>query len=85
MRRIDLGILEIGRVFLRFFIPMRSLKSAGWAPSVMTIPDSGFMMADGASCLPIPPEEEKRIVEELTQQSERNLKEGNLYYVISNR
>ncbi|PKI64379.1 hypothetical protein CRG98_015239 [Punica granatum] len=51
----------------------------------MTIPDSGSMMDDGASCLPIPPEEEYRIVEELTKISECNLKEGNVYYVISNR
>ncbi|KAK4797362.1 hypothetical protein SAY86_029688 [Trapa natans] len=42
-------------------------------------------MGDGASCLPIPPEEEKRIVDELMEKSERNLKEGNVYYVVSNR
>ncbi|KAK4795653.1 hypothetical protein SAY86_027979 [Trapa natans] len=51
----------------------------------MTIPDSGFLMDDGASCLPIPPEEEKRIVNELMEKSERNLKEGNVYYVVSSR
>ncbi|KAE8055031.1 hypothetical protein FH972_011901 [Carpinus fangiana] len=51
----------------------------------MTIPDSGFMMENGASCLPHPPEEEKRIVTDLMNKSEANLKEGNLYYVISNR
>lgn len=51
----------------------------------MTIPDSGFMMANGASCLPHTPEEEKRIIHELTSQSEANVKEGNLFYVISNR
>lgn len=51
----------------------------------MTIPDSGFMIDNDASCLPLPPEEEKRIVKELTDQSEANLKEGNLYYVVSNR
>lgn len=52
---------------------------------IMTIPDSGFMMENGASCLPHPPEEEKRIVTDLMNKSEANLKEGNLYYVISNR
>ncbi|KAG2676917.1 hypothetical protein I3760_12G073900 [Carya illinoinensis] len=51
----------------------------------MTIPDSGFMMENGASCLPHPPEEENRIVKDLMNISENNLKEGNIYYVISNR
>ncbi|KAF5477969.1 hypothetical protein F2P56_004572 [Juglans regia] len=51
----------------------------------MTIPDSSFMMDNGASCLPHPPEEENRIVTDLMNKSESNLKEGNLYYVISNR
>ncbi|KAH7513638.1 hypothetical protein FEM48_Zijuj11G0002100 [Ziziphus jujuba var. spinosa] len=51
----------------------------------MTIPDSGFMMENGVSCLPLPPEEENRIITELTNQSDANMKEGNLYYVISNR
>ncbi|XP_062025492.1 ubiquitin carboxyl-terminal hydrolase 9-like [Rosa rugosa] len=51
----------------------------------MTIPDSGFMMENEASCLPHTPEEEKRIIDELTRQSEANVKEGNLFYVISNR
>lgn len=51
----------------------------------MTIADSGCMMDNGASCLPCTSEEEKRIVMELTEKSESNLKEGNLYYVISNR
>lgn len=51
----------------------------------MTIPGSGFMIDTGESCLPLTPEEEKRIVKELTDQSEANLKEGNLYYVVSNR
>ncbi|KAK8493757.1 hypothetical protein V6N12_017855 [Hibiscus sabdariffa] len=49
----------------------------------MTIQDSGFMMEDGVSCLPCTPEEQKRIVTELKTESERNLKEGNLYFVIS--
>ncbi|KAK8685100.1 hypothetical protein V6N13_041109 [Hibiscus sabdariffa] len=49
----------------------------------MTIQDSGFMMEDGVSCLPCTPEEQKRIVSELKNESERNLKEGNLYFVIS--
>ncbi|KAK8518374.1 hypothetical protein V6N13_027851 [Hibiscus sabdariffa] len=51
----------------------------------MTIQDSGFMMEDGVSCLPCTPEEQKRIVTELKTESERNLKEGNLYFVISSR
>lgn len=51
----------------------------------MTIADSGFMMEAGASCLPCTPEEEKRIVTDLMRMAESNLKEGNLYYVISNR
>lgn len=52
---------------------------------IMTIPDSGFMMENGGSCLPHPPEEENRIVRDLMNISENNLKEGNIYYVISNR
>ncbi|KAI8019132.1 Ubiquitin carboxyl-terminal hydrolase 10 [Camellia lanceoleosa] len=51
----------------------------------MTIPDSGNMMENGAIGIPFSPEEEKRIVTELTNKAESNLKEGNLYYVISNR
>lgn len=51
----------------------------------MTISDTGFMMDNGASCLPVPPDEEKRVVEELTFKSEDNLKEGNVYYVVSIR
>ncbi|XP_012439859.1 ubiquitin carboxyl-terminal hydrolase 9 isoform X2 [Gossypium raimondii] len=49
----------------------------------MTIPDSGCVMENGASCLPCTPEEEKKIVTDLRNESERNLKEGNLYFVIS--
>lgn len=64
---------------------MQSSDPAGCELFVMTILDTGLMMGDGASCLPIPPEEEKRIVEDLMNKSERNLKEGNIYYVISNR
>ncbi|XP_022735791.1 ubiquitin carboxyl-terminal hydrolase 9-like [Durio zibethinus] len=51
----------------------------------MTIPDSGFMMENGVSCLPCTPQEEKKIVTDLRNESERNLKEGNLYFVISSR
>ncbi|CAB4310728.1 unnamed protein product [Prunus armeniaca] len=51
----------------------------------MTIADSGFMMENGASCLPHTPEEEKRIIDELARKSEANVKEGNLFYVVSNR
>lgn len=51
----------------------------------MTIPDAGCMMDNGAFGIPITPEEEKRIASQLTQEAESNLKEGNLYYVVSNR
>ncbi|CAL5430101.1 unnamed protein product [Camellia sinensis] len=51
----------------------------------MTIPDSGYMMENGAIGIPFTPEEEKRIVTELTNKAESNLRHGNLYYVISNR
>lgn len=47
--------------------------------------DSCHMMEKGLSCLPLRPEEEKRIVSELANRSDANLREGNLYYVISNR
>lgn len=51
----------------------------------MTIADSVVPMDCVASCIQLPPEEENRIVSELVKESELNLKEGNLYYVISNR
>jgi len=51
----------------------------------MTIADSGFMMENGGSCLPYTPEQEKQIVDDLMNKSESSLKEGNLYYVVSNR
>ncbi|XP_042520355.1 ubiquitin carboxyl-terminal hydrolase 9-like [Macadamia integrifolia] len=51
----------------------------------MTIPGSGYLMDNEASCLPCTPEEEKRIIDELTKEAESKLKEGNLYYVISSR
>lgn len=51
----------------------------------MTIPDSGGMMEDVESCLPCTPEEERSIIRELTEAAESNLKEGNLYYVLSNK
>ncbi|KAI4372132.1 hypothetical protein MLD38_010403 [Melastoma candidum] len=51
----------------------------------MTIPDSGFMLENGASCLPVPAADERRIVEGLTSKAEANLREGNLYYVVSYR
>lgn len=53
--------------------------------SSMTIPDSGYMMENESIGLPCTPEEEKRIIEELTSKSEPNMKEGDLYYVLSNR
>ncbi|KAI4303595.1 hypothetical protein MLD38_039204 [Melastoma candidum] len=51
----------------------------------MTIPDSQFMFESGVSCLPVPADEERRIVEELNSKVEADLREGNLYYVVSNR
>lgn len=51
----------------------------------MTVPDSGFMMDNGSPSLPLTPEEERRIVEDLKQESEKHLKQGNLYFVVSTR
>ncbi|XP_020225932.1 ubiquitin carboxyl-terminal hydrolase 9 [Cajanus cajan] len=51
----------------------------------MTIADSVFPMDSVASCIQLPPEEENRIVSELIKESELNLKDGNVYFVISNR
>ncbi|KAG4171926.1 hypothetical protein ERO13_A12G241400v2 [Gossypium hirsutum] len=59
------------------------VEKTGVNSSIMTIPDSGCVMENGASCLPCTPEEEKKIVTDLRNESERNLKEGNLYFVIS--
>lgn len=54
----------------------------------MTIPDSAgyhYMMENGSIELPCKPDEERRIVQELTAKAESNLQEGNLYYVVSGR
>ncbi|KAG8374513.1 hypothetical protein BUALT_Bualt10G0002800 [Buddleja alternifolia] len=54
----------------------------------MTIPDSSgydYMMENGSIELPCKPEEERRIVQDLNSKAESNLREGYLYYVISNR
>ncbi|KAJ0634602.1 putative ubiquitinyl hydrolase 1 [Helianthus annuus] len=51
----------------------------------MTIPDSGSMMDNESLCLPCTPEEEARIVKQLTEKDESCLKEGNFYYVLSTR
>ncbi|GAA0154693.1 cysteine protease [Lithospermum erythrorhizon] len=52
----------------------------------MTIADSsGYMMETGSISLPWTPEEEHRIIEDLTREAEANPKEGNSYYVISAR
>lgn len=48
----------------------------------MTIPDSE---STGVCEVPYSPEEERRIVTELNNEAEADLKEGNLYFVISNR
>ncbi|KAL8200955.1 hypothetical protein R6Q57_012294 [Mikania cordata] len=67
--------------------PPRSACTASLSKfcSNMTIPDSGSMMDNESICLPCTPEEEARIVKELTEKAESCLKEGNLYYVISSR
>lgn len=51
----------------------------------MTILDSGFLMENGGSCLPVPPEEEGRVVAELYRESEARLKEGDVFYVLSSK
>lgn len=51
----------------------------------MTILDSGFIMENESIELPCTPEQEKSIVRELTEKAESNLREGNLYFVVSNR
>lgn len=52
----------------------------------MTIADSsGYMMETRSIALPWNPEEECRIIEELTREAESNPREGNCYYVISAR
>lgn len=43
------------------------------------------MMENGSIELPCTPEEEARVIQELITKAESNLREGNLYYVISNR
>ncbi|KAH9718880.1 ubiquitin carboxyl-terminal hydrolase 10 [Citrus sinensis] len=43
------------------------------------------MMENGGSCLPCTPDEERQIVQDLKNQSELDLKEGNLYFLISTR
>lgn len=54
--------------------------------SIMTIPDSRHMMMENGSIeLPFSPEEERRIIQELTNKAESSLREGNLFYVISSR
>ncbi|KAH9718888.1 ubiquitin carboxyl-terminal hydrolase 10 [Citrus sinensis] len=42
-------------------------------------------MENGGSCLPCTPDEERQIVQDLKNQSELDLKEGNLYFLISTR
>jgi hypothetical protein len=50
----------------------------------MTIPNSeGFL--SGASCLPCTPDEEKEIVSSLIREADSNMKDGDLYYLISHR
>ncbi|OAY69419.1 Ubiquitin carboxyl-terminal hydrolase 10 [Ananas comosus] len=50
----------------------------------MTIPSSEGFLAEG-SCLPCTPEEEKDIVARLKREAEDNLKDGDLFYLISSR
>ncbi|KAL8207878.1 hypothetical protein R6Q57_007290 [Mikania cordata] len=51
----------------------------------MAILDSGSLMDNESLCFPCTPDEEATIVKELTEKDESCVKEGNLYYVISNR
>ncbi|GAV75105.1 UCH domain-containing protein/DUSP domain-containing protein [Cephalotus follicularis] len=57
--------------------------------SKMTISNSSRMMMEngdgGGSCLPCTPEEERQIVADLMIQSESDLRQGNLYFIISTR
>lgn len=62
---------------------LSNIQGRTW--SIMTIPDSGFMMDNGATCLPLTPEEERRIVQDLKDKSEKHLKHGNLYFIVSTR
>ncbi|XP_068649713.1 ubiquitin carboxyl-terminal hydrolase 9-like [Aristolochia californica] len=50
----------------------------------MTIRGTSFLIDNEDSCLPCAPEEERRIVSELNKAAEANLKEDNVYYVLSN-
>ncbi|KAL1568811.1 ubiquitinyl hydrolase 1 [Salvia divinorum] len=54
----------------------------------MMIPDScvhNSSMENGSMEMPCTPEEERSIIEELAAKAETNLREGNLYYVVSSR
>ncbi|CAN8303606.1 unnamed protein product [Cochlearia groenlandica] len=51
----------------------------------MTIPESESMVEDGVCDSPCSPEEQRRIVTDLNSEAESNLKEGNLYFLISSR
>lgn len=50
----------------------------------MTIPDieHANSMENGVD---YSPQDQKRIIQELNDQAESNIKEGNLYYVVSSR
>ncbi|PKA60058.1 Ubiquitin carboxyl-terminal hydrolase 10 [Apostasia shenzhenica] len=48
----------------------------------MTIPDSDGLLSP-ESCLPCTPEEERETIEELTREGDANLKDGDLFYLIS--
>ncbi|XP_072954131.1 ubiquitin carboxyl-terminal hydrolase 9-like isoform X1 [Typha angustifolia] len=50
----------------------------------MTIPNSEDFLSAG-SCLPCTPEEEKETISELMREAEDNVKDGDLYYLISYR
>uniref|UniRef100_A0A251SWI6 Putative peptidase C19, ubiquitin-specific peptidase, DUSP domain-containing protein n=2 Tax=Helianthus annuus TaxID=4232 RepID=A0A251SWI6_HELAN len=52
---------------------------------VMTVADSASFMDNGSLWLPCTPHEEAKIVKELTGKAESCSKEGDLYYVLSNR
>ncbi|KAG0472740.1 hypothetical protein HPP92_014597 [Vanilla planifolia] len=50
----------------------------------MTIPNSMDLISS-ASCVPCTPEKERELINELTKETDANLKEGDLFYLISTR
>ncbi|CAI9274637.1 unnamed protein product [Lactuca saligna] len=82
-KKVGLAWVELERGYKRKVLTLL-LTFQSFVP-IMTIADSGALMDNESLCLPCTPEEERRIVKELTDKAESCLKEGNLYYVVSNR